>query len=131
VNYSTATRFAILYALATVACAVILASVAGNALASPARAVSYSDRNTDPTMRAWVAPGQDVSIMGQCEDGGYYTDVAAYRANGAPLMGQRWTRDRTVTYWTMPRTRVHARVTFDGVTFHNGTSVRVMIAGWC
>jgi hypothetical protein len=130
-DYRNATRIAYLYALATVACAVVLASVAGNALASPARAVAYSERNTDPVMRAWLKPGHDLTVIDQCEDGGYYVDVSAYRAYGQAMQAQEWTRDRTVTYWYAPRTRVYASVTFDGTTFYNRTAIRVMVAGWC
>lgn len=92
-----------------------------------AAAVNLSDAPTPPDFTAKLRPGGAVAVDRQCARDSRFSDVNAYRSNGAALSGQRWTADRTLTYW---RGR-HGRVTYDRSTFRNGTRAAVIVAGWC
>lgn len=116
--------------IAAVALISVCASALGASLASastPARAVSLSDARIAPDMLRILPAGHAATFLRQCPRGHYFTETSAYRWNGRALSGQRWNADRTLTYW---RAR-HGRVTFDGLTFHNGTRAAVLVAGWC
>jgi hypothetical protein len=101
-------------------------ALALSALALAAQPVSMSDATYPADFHARVRPGASVTVERQC-GAGFFTETSAYRSNGGALAGQRWTADETLTYW---RGR-HGRVTFDGVTFKNGTRAPVVVAGWC
>ena len=90
--------------------------------ASAARAVSLADASAAPSYLRLLAPGEAVTRSRQCGRA-YWSDVNAYRWHGGTLAPQRWNRDRTLTRW--------GRVTFDGLTFRNGSRSAVLVAGWC
>lgn len=106
-----------------------LGMLAAAALASPtdARRVSLTDARVAPSMMVLVPAHETHNALTQCAHGTYYSDISAYRWNGRALGAQRWTRERTLTYW---RAR-HGRVTFDGITWRNRTRAAVLVAGWC
>lgn len=95
-------------------------SLAGGAQARP---VALPDAKTPPTYLRYLQPGERVTVERQCPHGGYWSDLSAYRWNGAGLPGQQWSHDRTRTSW--------GRVTFDGVTWSNHYRLPVIVAGWC
>lgn len=103
-----------------------------------AHAVSLADASFRPDRLAYVRSGQSVTFRRQC--GGrvdvrshhwtrdYFTEISAYRWNGARLSPQMWSADQTLTVWV---TQNYRPVTFDGLTFRNGTTSTVIVAGWC
>lgn len=101
-----------------------------------ARAVGLGDAITPPTYLVYLYPHGSVTyarsdrhhVGENCPHGGFFTDVSAYHWNGTALAPQRWTSDHTLTYW---RNRNGRSVSFDGITFHNGTYSPVLVAGWC
>lgn len=92
------------------------------ALASPA----LGDARTPPTELAYLQPHASVTYAHgrsgyNCQPRGWFSDMQAYRWNGSAMPAQRRTRDGY--RW--------GRVTFDGITFRNGSRAPVLVAGWC
>lgn len=137
-RFPTAALWAIGAALAIIA-AVLLASVSIAQATPTARAVALSDAAVPPTYLVYLWPHGSVTFAREtgrhrraadnCPRGGYFSDVSAYAWNGAPLAPQRWDRIG-VYYWQLGHGH-HGRVTFDGITFRNESSRKVLVAGWC
>ena len=112
---------------------ILAAALVGTAATAHARPVSLSAALSPPTYLVFLYPHASVTYAYGREgyncprEGRYFADVSAYAWNGSAIGAQRWTRDRTVTYW---RNRT-GRVTFDGVTFRNASRQFVLVAGWC
>lgn len=121
-------RFAIMRTLATVGVALLMFTVAAtSAHAKGARAVTLGDARYAPSMLVYVYGGGDFTPW-QCPAHAYFSETQAYTWKGGTLGPQRWNADHTLTYWQASSGR---RVTFDGLTFHNGLRGRVLVAGWC
>ena len=107
-----------------------LAALAALAIVAPAahagaRPVALSDARVAPTWLRLVQPHRSATLplrLAYCE-----SETSAYHWNGRALGAQRWIGD-LVTYWQAPSGR---RVTFDGLTFHNGLRVAALVAVWC
>ncbi len=110
------------YSKRTAALAATLALSVPSAADGASRAVALSEAREAPSYLRLLAPGQSVTKLRQCGEN-YWSDLNAYRWSGAALARQTWNRDRTLTRW--------GRVTFDGVTFRNGSRASVLVAGWC
>lgn len=150
-SYRNATLAAIACAVAQVCAVVLLYFVVAPSLADAAgrtrpvpRAVSLSDARSAPSRVMYVRAGRSVDVMRQCgrkradaRGARFFTDVHAYRWNGAPLAAQVW--DDTLPGWSWSDTRDPWRdaagypraVGFDGLTVYNGTRRPILFAGWC
>lgn len=91
-------------------------------------APTLGDATSPPRMLVMVPAHDAWQVLRQCDGKrmGFYTNVQAYTWSGGGLV-QRWTRDKTLTYWRIG----HGRVTFDGLTWHNESRRPVLVAGWC
>ena len=108
--------------------ALLTAAVVAPGLApGQGRAVALTDASGPPTWLRLLAPGKATHRPRQCPGGAFYSDVHAYRWDGRALGPQRWNTDHDRQTWR----GVRGRVTFDGVSFHNGTRRPVLAAGWC
>lgn len=125
--------------LALAPLAVLALVVLALALASPSahavpHAVGLFDARQAPTYLVYLTPGGRVTYARgrngyNCpRSDAYFSDVSAYTWRGGSLSVQRWSRDRTLTYWRSPD---GGRVTFDGITFRNASASPVLVGGWC
>jgi hypothetical protein len=105
----------------------VASAVAAPGGASYERGVSIRDATVAPYFAATLAPGKSVTLVQQCPHRGYFTEYSAYRHDGSALAAQNGIGRDNLVSWR----GAHGRVTFDGVTFHNGTRARVIVAGWC
>jgi hypothetical protein len=136
-THPTPTRHPLRAALVAIALACVLSiglAFAGSALASEgtwhANRVGLGDATTAPTYLVYLRPHGSVTYSvgsdgHNCPRGGFFTDVSAYAWNGTAIGAQFHTNDHD--YWRGYR----GRVSFDGITFHNGTHRKVLVAGWC
>lgn len=122
-----------------------LLSIALGAILSPSHAQAsahptyLSDATRSPRTLVLLPPRAHVTYAHgragwQCRrgpQGYYYSEVQAYTWHGGALQVQRWSADRTLTYWRLPRAYGRGRVTFDGVTFRNHSTRPALVAGWC
>lgn len=114
----------------TVAALAVAGSLAATAVAVAApqpRAVPASAATVGADFSASLRPGGVVTVDHQCAHGGWFTEFQAYRSDGRALGPQRRSPDGRLRFWAGR----HGRVTFDGVTFRNGTRARARVAGWC
>lgn len=120
--------------LAMIVWTVALAILSAHADARPieARSVTLSDAYRAPSWIAVVRPHRSAAppvdrvygapCVDRHGDGGYFSDLGAYRGTGGALPAQR--RTGLIIRW--------GRVSYNGVTFHNGYAHRsVLVAGWC
>lgn len=118
--------------VAALAGSALMIGSSANALAANLRhaePVKLADAKREPSMLRLLKADRSVTVTRQCARGTYFADTSAYRWNGTALMGQRWNKARDRTFWLDGQ--AGGRVTFDGIKFHNGTSMDVLIAGWC
>lgn len=102
------------------------ASASGVQVAPLAPSISQADG--EPEVRAIMPAGGSITFgERQCEGGGFFSDTQAFDLDGESLGRQRWSADRTLTYWRGQG----GRVTFDGVTFENHTKGTVDVSAWC
>jgi hypothetical protein len=129
-NYRIPTLIAVLVSI----CQVAGMSAAASVVASEPRAreVALEDARVPPTRLAYLTPGQSRTyargIEGwNCAGRGWFSDVQAYHWDGSALGPQEFNPKRQIIFWRS----VRGRVTFDGITFRNRTSMPVIVAGWC
>lgn len=128
--FTTVTRTALLFLLACVVCSAVLTFDARDASADShpvAHPVSMADATYPADFHARLRPGASVTVDNQCGHGDFFSEFSAYRSDGGALAGQRWGQDGTLVWWSGR----HGRVTFDGITYKNGTRATVIVAGWC
>jgi hypothetical protein len=115
-------------ATAVLTCVAIALLSAAPASGEPTgRAVQLSAARHGADFSATLRPGASVTVENQCGHGGFFTEYSAYRSNGGALGAQQWREGRTLVTWAGR----HGRVTFDGITFKNGTLAVTIVAGWC
>ena len=88
--------------------------------AAQGRPVTLRQAAIPPTYLRMLQPGRSTTVTRQCGSQ-YWSELSAYQWNGEALPGQRYYGERM--HW--------GRVTFDGITWRNGTSQPVLVAGWC
>lgn len=120
------TAVAIAIAGTVAASTATLSAMAAGATPQP-RVVPASAATVDADFSASLRPGGVVTVDHQCAHGGWFTEYQAYRSDGGALGPQRRSSDGRLRFWAGR----HGRVTFDGVTFRNGTRARARVAGWC
>lgn len=144
-----ALQLALVFALACIAAA---AATAPQAQASEGHwrhhRVGLADATTAPTYLVYLWPHGSVTYSSgrdgwNCRKGqrlpdgstlkrnGWFSDVSAYAWNGTAIGAQVDYDDYDAwsvrSYWH----GAHGHVTFDGITFYNGSNVPVLVAGWC
>lgn len=109
------------WALWALAAILILSPALAGESAHP---VSLADARSAPDYIAAIPAHAAVTFDVAC----VASDVSAYRADGRAIGAQHRTR-AGLDYWRIPR--IGGRVTFDGRTFVNRSSVRATVAVWC
>lgn len=101
-----------------------------------AHRVGLGDALTPPTVLHYLRPHRSITYTHgrdghNCPRGGWFSDVSAYAWNGTAIGAQVDYDDYDAWSVRSAGHGAHGHVTFDGITFWNGSNVPVLVAAWC